>query len=359
MKKEFKIGLVVITAILMLYWGGSYLSGNNILKKNNDYFAVYPKVDGLLISNEVRYQGFKVGRVSDIQYLSSADKWLVTFSISEESLKIKNKSLAYISSADILGTMILELDSVGNGDRLAIPNDTLIGVLKPDLQEAVDQRLKPLVFKIENLISSVDSVIGVVTMILDEKTRNNIKTSLERIPLAVQNILNATETTDSIVSQLERARIQDVINNVASISENFKNNNEALSHVIQNFESISDSLAKANVKATITKLNSVLSRTDSIMYQIESGKGSLGLLVNDPQLYNDLVYATTSLDFLLMDIRQNPKKYVRFSVFGGKSKDKPTNRDTVELKRLADPMIIKMIRDEFNRKLDSLDRVKK
>lgn len=349
MSKEFKIGLVVLSAIFMLYWGGNYLSGSNIFKPQKDFYAIYNNVDGLLISNEVRYNGFKVGRVNDIKFIPETGKWLVTFSVTEESLKFKDSTYAYIASADILGTMIIQLDSLHKGTELAQPGDTLYGVMTPGLQEAVDQRIQPLVKKIENLIGSVDSVIGVVSVILDENTRKNIKTSIEKIPMAVENILHATEVTDTIVNQLERARVQDVINNVASFTQTLKENEAALAHIIKNFESISDSLAKANVKKTILEVNRVLAKTDTIMSRISKGEGSLGLLINDPQLYNDLVFATADLDFLLRDLRHNPKKYINISVFGRKGKDKGIpSRDTAELKRELDPLVLKLIRDHYN-----------
>lgn len=348
MSKEFKIGLVVVSAIFMLYWGGNYLSGSNVFKPSKDFYAIYDNVDGLLVSNEVRYNGFKVGRVNEIKYIPENGRWMVTFSVTEESLKFKEGTFAYIASADILGTMIVQLDSLHKGVELAQPGDTLVGAMTPGLQEAVDQRIQPLVHKIENLIGSVDSVIGVVSLILDDKTRRNIKMSMEKIPLAVQNILHATEVTDTIVNQLERARVQDVINNVASFTQTLKENEASLTHIIKNFESISDSLAKANVKRTIVEVNRVLAKTDTIMSKISKGEGSLGMLINDPQLYNDLVYATADLDFLLRDLRHNPKKYVNISLFGGGKRDKgiPT-RDTTELRKQLDPVILKLIRQHY------------
>lgn len=358
MSKEFKIGLVVLSAIFMLYWGGNYLSGSNVFKPQKDFYAIYDNVDGLLISNEVRYNGFKVGRVNDIQFIPETGKWLVTFSVTEESLKFKDNTYAYIASADILGTMIVQLDSLHKGTDIAQPGDTLYGAMTPGLQEAVDQRIQPLVKKIENLIGSVDSVIGVVSIILDDKTRKNIQTSIEKIPMAVQNILHATEVTDTIVNQLERARVQDVINNVASFTQTLKENEAALSHIIKNFESISDSLAKANVKRTILEVNRVLAKTDTIMSRISQGEGSLGLLINDPQLYNDLVFATADLDFLLRDLRANPKRYVNISLFGGgrKKNNGPGPRDTAELKRDMNPLILKLIRQHYNEVLEEEER---
>lgn len=359
MNREVKIGIVVVIAVLLLYAGGSYLSGNNVFKEQNDYHVVYDKVEGLLVGNEVRYEGFKVGRVDNISYLAASDQWLVTFSITEESIQMKNKTLAYISSADILGTMIIQLDSLQQGDRLAIPNDTLLGRLKPDIREDIDRRLRPLVLKIEGLIGSVDSVISVVTLLLDEDTRNNIKQSLDKIPQAIQNILHATEVTDTIINQLERSRIQDIVNNMAVITENFKNNSASINKIIRNFEGISDSLSESEIKQTFLTINSVMSRTDSVLAKIEKGEGTIGLLANDEKLYNDLVYAVTSLDHLMMDVRQNPKRFVRFSLFGGgNKKKKPVTRDTAEIRRNSDPYIQRLLREEFNDKLDSLDAIK-
>ena len=354
MNKEVKIGFVVVVALVILYWGISYLAGSNIFKKQFEYHAIYTSVDGLLVSNDVRYQGFKVGRVTNIKYLPEKNQWLVSFSITEESLKIKNDALAYISSADILGSMIIELIDVQKGDHFLTPNDTLTGVLRPDLQQQVDERLRPLVFKIEGLIGSVDSVIHTISLLLDKETRDHIKASFEKIPQAVQNILYATEITDSIVSNLQRSRIQDIIANFSVLSENLKNKSGAMGSIIDNLANITDSLKQANIKSTLLSINAVMLKTEKIMEKIERGEGSLGLLVNDEQLYNDLTHAVKDLDYLLMDVRSNPKRFVRFSVFGGGNKKNEIKRDTAEIKKLSDPLIQTLIRKEFKHKLDSI-----
>lgn len=357
MNREVKIGVLVVIALVLLYAGANFLSGSGFLKEKNLYYAVYPKVDGLTQAGDVKYHGFKVGKVEGIEYLASSDQWLISFSVTEKSLPIKNKSRAVISSADILGTMVIQLDSIFAGDRLAIPGDTLIGYNRMDIREEIDVRLRPLVLKIEDLIGSVDTVINTVTLLLDEGTRNNIKRSLDKIPQAMQNILYATEITDSIVNQLERSRIQDIINNIATITDNIKENSGAFNNIINNLEIFSKDVKDADINQVLSNVSSVMNRTDKIMKKIENGEGTLGLLANDEKLYADVVNAVTSLDHLLLDLRANPKSYVNVSVFGGGSKKKKNTpvRDTAEIKRLNDPFIQRLLRDEFNKRIDSLN----
>jgi phospholipid/cholesterol/gamma-HCH transport system substrate-binding protein len=156
------------------------------------------------------------------------------------------------------------------------------------------------------------------------------------------------------VSNLQRSRIQDIIANFSVLSENLKNKSGAMGSIIDNLANITDSLKQANIKSTLLSINAVMLKTEKIMEKIERGEGSLGLLVNDEQLYNDLTHAVKDLDYLLMDVRTNPKRFVRFSVFSGGNKKKEINRDTAEIKKLSDPLIQTLIRKEFKHKLDSI-----
>lgn len=353
MNKESKIGIIVAITLAMLYWGGSFLSGSNPFKNKKEYFAFYSDVNGLLISNEVRFQGFKVGIVNEITYSNDIGKWRVNFSVNEESLILKDSTVARIGSADILGTMVIELNDVNKGSGTLSPGDTVLSSVQKGIQEEVDERIKPLVLKVEGLISSVDSVIDVVTVLLDEKTINNLKSSLEKFSFAIDNLNHSSESVDSIITDVKNKNVGQLVANVISITENLKNNNEQLTAIFSNLEGITDSIAKSNVRQTMESLARVMAKVDSIANDVQEGKGSLGLLLKDDKLYNGLALSAADLDLLLLDLREHPKRYFHFSMFGKKNKKKDElERDTAEYIKMFGPMFQKMIQME----LDSLKK---
>ncbi len=339
MNREFKIGIVVVVALAALYWGGTFLGGSNPFKEKNEYHAYYKNVGGLLVSNEVRFQGFKVGRVSDISFSTEHMKWLVTFSVNESSLTLMDSTVARVGSADILGTMIIELKNINKGAKKLEIGSFMRSAVEKDLQEQVNDQLKPLVVKVESLIGTVDSVINTVGILLNERTIGNIHNSLEKIPVAMNNLLQLTRDADTIMSGIKNARIGQTLQHVNSIAANFRKNNDALTKVFTNLESITDSLAKANVKQTLSNLNKVVATVDSITADIQAGKGSIGLLLKDEGLYNKLAYSVADMDMLLLDIRTHPKRYFHFSMFGKKNKkQKPLARDSANYVNLFPPL---------------------
>lgn len=360
MKKEIKIGLVVIVSLLMVYLGSTFLEGSNPFKTKREYFAYYKNVNGLNVSNSVRYQGFKVGKVQAISFDAEKNSWLVTFSVDVKTLQLKDSTVAMVASADILGSMIIDLQNIEKGTKVLIPGDTVLSDVEKSIQDAVDERLRPLVIKMESLLGSVDSVINVVSVILDEQTVGHIHGAFEKIPAAINNLLSITNSADSIIGNIEKARIQDLIANLVSISENLKHNNGEVTAILKNFKNISDSLAKADIKKTLEGVNSVVGRVDNIISNVEKGKGSIGLLLNDDKLYNDLSYAAADLDLLLLDLRANPRKYINLSVFGGGSgkKGNPVSRDSTEYSKLFKPMIRELVKEQMDSVKAQVDSTK-
>lgn len=349
MSREYKIGIVVAAALGMLYWGGSFLSGSNPFKSKTEFHAIYEKVDGLLVSNQVRYKGFKVGRVSSITFSPQLNKWVVTFSVDEKTIVVKDGAKAVIGSADILGTMVIKLEDIGSGSKSMLPGDTISSSIEKGLQTQVNEQLRPLVYKVEGLIGSVDSVINVVTVLLDENTIKNVHASMEKIPVMMKTLLHATKETDSILTSVNGARLGETIDNINSITENLSRNNRVLTSIFKNVNAITDSIAKSNVKQTFNNLSTVLAKVDSITGDIQSGKGSLGLLLKDEKLYNDLAYSAADLDLLLFDLRQHPKRYFHFSMFGKKEKKKKAlKRDTAEYNTMFPPVVRQMVKFELD-----------
>lgn len=334
MSKEFKIGLIVTSAIFMLYWGANFLSGNNIFNPQVEYFVKCKDLGGLASSDGVLYKGAKVGLITDVNFDEKAEEgycWVVKFSITRAGVNVTDSTVATVGSAGFLDGMIIDLTGVNSGE-LWNKNDTLVGRMSESISTQVQKQIAPLKAKTDDLLKELNTLVVSFQTILDSNAQNHLKRSFAAIPRAINSITNATASMDTIVDELKRARIGNIINNVAAITNNLKNNNSVITSLISNLDNITDSLAKSNVKGTVDRVNQVLAETTIIMERINNGEGTVGMLLNDKQLYENIVLATADLDFLLMDLKQNPGRYLNISMlnFGSKKQKDLKERDSTK-----------------------------
>ncbi|MBI4945443.1 MAG: MCE family protein [Bacteroidetes bacterium] len=320
--KEIKTGILVIVSIAVFVYGFNFLKGKNLFSERRVFYAVYPEVAGIVEANPVQLNGFKVGRVKDIQLFGTSGKIIVTFTISDKNLNIPQNSVAKIISSDLLGAKAIQLIP-STAKEFSKDGDTLIGIVEASLQESVNATVKPLKDKAEKLISSIDSIMLVVQAVLDKSTRENLSKSFESIKHALETFDRTSMRLDTLIAS-ERYKISTIFSKVESISSNLASNNDKISSAIKNFSSISDTLAKANLSKTIENANSALTSISSVMEKINKGEGSAGLLVRDDKLYKNLSSASGNLDSLLKDMDENPWRY--FSLYGKKKRTKKHNR---------------------------------
>lgn len=326
-KKEIIVGFVVLIAISLLYVGFNYLKGSDVFSNKRQYYATYPRIDGLTVDNPVQINGYRIGRVNSTQLsLNKPGQILVGFEISEENIQIPENSTAMISSVDLLGSKAIVLN-LGNSIELAKSGDTLMAEIEEDLKTVVDRRIAPLEQKTKQLISSIDSAVTIVQAILDKDARESLSESFYSIKRALRSLENTAFQFDQMVSS-EKQKVERIFTNVESISENIRRNNTQINNVISNLSDVTDSLAQSNLKSTINNANIAIKNITQVIERVNRGEGSLGMLVNNDTLYNNLEQATLELDKLLEDMRVNPKRYVHFSIFGKseKEKDKPVKK---------------------------------
>lgn len=307
LKKETKIGLTAVIIITFFIWGYNFLKGKNILSTNDSYFAVYENIDGLEEASPVYISGYKVGVVETIKlHKAKKDKIVVKFSV-EEDIKLPRNTQAIIYPATLIAGKAIKLNLSDNTDFYA-KGDTVVGILEQDLISSLSDELLPVKNKIENLVVSIDSVLA----IFDHKRREDLKSSLDN--------LNKITTDVSTLVDSDNSKLADILNNVESITNNLKNNNEQLTNILGNFSEISDSVNKADIKTTITNANKTLAEFSEISQKINSGEGTVGMLIHNDSLYMNLNKLATDLDSLVIDLNENPKRYVHFSLFGKKDK---------------------------------------
>ncbi len=209
-----------------------------------------------------------------------------------------------------------------NSTEFVSNGDTLKSETEESLKSSVDKRIAPLQAKAENLISSIDSVMTVVNSVLNTKTRENLDKSFESIRKAILSLEQTAYKLDDLVGS-ERARITSILTNLNNITTNLDKNGKKIDNIIGNLSNLSDSLAKAELKSAINNADKSLKELNTLLAGINQGKGTLGKLAKNDTLYYNLNKSSEDLDKLLRDLRYNPQRYIHFSVFGRKDKNKP------------------------------------
>lgn len=310
--REFKVGLIFLAAIALFIWGFNFLKGTNLFSKTRYFYAVYNKVDGLEKSNKVLVNGLRIGQVQDMDFIEGSSKIIVEMYIKSD-IEIPANSVAKIFATDLLGSKAVEI-IMGDSPIYAEDGDTLIASLESSLKDQLTEEVEPLKRKAIVLINSIDSVMAVIQSIFNENTRQNLASTIENIRNTLRNAESVSANIDTILNN-EKSRVGAILANLESISRNLDGNNEKINNILTNFESLSDSLASSDLSKTVREAGVAINNLKEISDKINRGEGTIGQLFTNDTLYYNLEKSTSSLDKLLEDIRLNPKRYVKLSLF--------------------------------------------
>ena len=306
MNRELKVGLIALLSITVLVIGINYLKGINVLNNHKVFYAKYDNIGGLQVGSSVSLNGYKVGSVSEINLLRK-NNLLVTLNI-EQDFDIPKNTICKIVNKDLMGAKSIDL-ILGDANKLAIEGDTLFSKIEGSLQDEVNAQILPLKLKTEELIGSIDSVMTIITAVLNKDTRKNLRNSLASLNETFEIMTQTMNKIDSIVIKNDD-RLTRIIINLESITKNLEEGNEDIKTVLVNFASISNSLNSVDIEASIKNINDITSK-------INNGDGSLGLLLENDEIYFNLEKSTKELAELIEDIKNNPSRYVNFSLIGG------------------------------------------
>jgi phospholipid/cholesterol/gamma-HCH transport system substrate-binding protein len=266
-----------------------------------------------MASSSVTMNGLKIGNVKDISFMGDKDgSLLVSLSI-DQRYDIPTQSIALISSMDLMGTKAIKILRTQNTD-LCQNGDTLKGEIETDLAEEVSRQVMPLKNKAEKLMGSLDSVLIFVQQVFADGGSADIQRSISSLSVAIQAFERVSLRVDTLIG-LEKSRLSSIIKSAESISRNLESNNKQISKILTNTAIMSDSLSKVSVSGIIHNAESSLKQLNRILDKVDRGEGTLGALLNNDTLYQNLERSSRDLDYLLIDVRNNPKKYVRFSLF--------------------------------------------
>lgn len=305
LSRELKTAFFIIGCILVFIFGFSYLKGSSLLSKEKVVHALYDDVEGLVVGANVTISGMNVGKVRTIDFDENYDKIKVTFTLRDD-LVFSNQSVAQLYEAGLIGgkaiAILPQYDSTVKG---VADHDVLPSEIKPGLTELVNQQIAPLQDKIEGLLTSADSLFAGVSNVMNYETQNNIKVTLEGLAATVNNI-NALSSSVNRILEANEKGFASTLNN--------------LDNATQNLTQLTDSLNQMPLVSTVKNFEATSAQLKKIIDGLESGEGSAGQLLNDKALYDNLVTSAESLDALLTDLKEHPKRYVHFSIFGRKEK---------------------------------------
>ncbi len=309
--KYVKLGVLIVVSLTILIWGLSYLKGNDVFKRNDYYFVIYDRIDGLVESNKVIMNGYQVGQVYNIGFTPDNSGKLVVTLMMDAKFKIPVNSVAQIISSDIMGTRSIKM--IFSEEKMFYSSgDTIPGAIESDLKEQVSMQVLPLKNKAEQLLNTIDSAIVTLTVILNEDARENLSESFANINRSIDNIEKTTSDLQQIVSA-QKGNIQLTMENVKDITGTLSKNSKELDNTIKNLSKLSDTLAQLPVSPIVENISEASEQILQLLQKLNSSENTAGLLLNDDQLYRSITELSENLAFLINDIQVNPKRYLEFS----------------------------------------------
>lgn len=308
---ETKIGVLAVVALAALILGFNFLKGSSLFQHTKKIYAVFDNVEGLEVSDAVQINGLTIGSITDI---SESDKDLsngvvVTITL-KKPVNIPRNSTGEINSGFISSATII-IDK--GDDKQSLENgDTLQTKKKANLFSQVQSSVNPVILKLGGTLTSLDSLIQVIGSMFDPRLKNNFSS-------IVANLTTSSAELQKLLNN-QTGYLAQSLKNMSDFTGNLAKNNDHVTQTLANLDKTSSNLASAKIPEAVETLQSSMNELKGIMDKVNNNNGSLGMLLNDKHLYQNLEGTTRSLNTLLDDFRVHPKRYVNISVFGKKDK---------------------------------------
>lgn len=313
---ETKIGIIGVVAVAILILGFNFLKGKSLFSKSHSVFAKYHNVQGLANSNPVLINGMQVGTVYSITPTDKNMKEILVNINLTKDVNIPINSVAVIKPS-LLGTTSIDI-KLGDAPTYIGKNDTIMTDASPGVFNEALAKVDPVLYQVTKAVKSIDSVLVAVNSILDPNAKNNISQMLGNLNKTTANLVGTSASLQELLNT-QTGALAKTLNNLNAFTSNLNGNNEKINSMLGNLDKTSANLAALDLKATLAKIDAAMSDLKGIVGKVNSNNGTLGLLLNDTKLYNNLTATTNKLNLLIDDLKTNPKRYISLSIFGKKN----------------------------------------
>ena len=314
LSREIKTAIIVVAGIAAFYVGFNFLKSKSLFNKTNTYYAYFPHSGGLKTGTQITVNGVKVGSVEAVSLEEKTARIKITMECSDDFTFSKNSTAELYNS--LLGGAGLQIIPAFDNAPIAVSGDVLEARIQEDMLASISSSIKPTQEKLNHLLNQADTTLTGVNKILDNKTTTDLKNAITELSNTMRNLNQASVTLNNML-----------IANQASLHNTLQNANK----ISGDLAKVTSDLSEADINKVITNAQNTLSNLNTLLSEIENGKGTVGKLLKDDALYNDLDKSVKQLELLLQDFRLNPKRYVHFSLFGKKAKVyEPTDEQKAE-----------------------------
>ncbi len=307
------IGFTFVLAILIFVWGYNFLKGKDLFSQQTILYSRYQKIDGLVTANPVTINGKQVGSVNKIYFAPDHSGDLIVTFLIKDKFPIPKNTVARIVNATLLGAKSVDL-KLGNSKELVQSGDTLRGSVEVTLKNEVNSALAPMKERAERILSNVDTLVKSLSDLFSKNGEKNLKTSISDVAGTLHNLNVATAELKDMIKK-NSVLVNRTLANLDSLSGTLSSSRGNLQATIYNFKNISDSLSKADLAGTIRQTKASLENINQLLANINKGKGTVGQLVVNDSLYRALNKSVIDLDKLIKDLRENPHRYLKVTLF--------------------------------------------
>lgn len=317
---ETKVGALTAIAITLLILGYNFIRGKTLFKTGHYIFAKYKDTKQIMVSNPVYVNGYQVGSVFEIENTDkNLSNILVTIKLKDYYM-IPDNSVAVIKES-MLGTPSIDI-KLGTSPKGMLTGDTIATVSEPGMLGELSSKIEPVADQLKKTLQSLDQVIKNINGVFDPATKNNLQSVIANMNATTASLVGSSVSIEKMLNE-QSGSIQQSMKNVNSFTKNLSDNNEKLSRSMTNIEKTTEQFSQADIKGSVAQLKSAMEKLNSVLAKADSKDGSLGKLLNDKTLYDNLNNSVHSANILLDDLRVHPKRYVQLSVFGKKDKTGP------------------------------------
>ena len=316
-RNEVWVGALTILSIVIFILGYSFLKGEALFQKNIKLTMGVDNLARLQISDPVMMNGYQVGKVADMSpQIEGKYNILVDINLNKD-VRIPNDSRFVIQSADLFGEKEIEIRE-GKSSNLFVGGELVDGNVQADMMGGLSEKIDPIAEKASNLMSTLDSTISALNLGGKDGAKLDLSGAFDDLSATLDNLNSVTGKLDKLFNN-QSENIEGIIENAAGLAE--KMNSYKLDSILVNIDEFSNQLSNIELESVVASLKSTMENVNEIMLDIKDSNGTLNKVIKDDALYVEIDSAINALDALLVDIKQNPKRYINISIFGGRKKN--------------------------------------